>query len=140
MGVVGCVVLIARAALCKAADPSAELRGLRSTGFCSYVYTLSSVSLHSIVATYFLTLTSVLLVSFCTHTHTLCSPVHAHNRLKIEKVKELWPLLWKCLAIESGVFVAEIVFLAVFIAAGCITACQQQHSGKYNDDVVEERL
>ena len=70
VGVVGCVVLIARAALCKAADPSAELRGLRSTGFCSYVYTLSSVSLHSIVATYFLTLTSVLLVSFCTHTHT----------------------------------------------------------------------
>ena len=71
---------------------------------------------------------------FCTRTHT------THDRLKIEKVRELWPLLWYCLAIESGVFVAEVVLLAVFIAAGCITACQQQHSGKYNDDVIEERL
>lgn len=76
VGVVGCVVLIARAALCKAADPGAELRGLRSTGFCSYVYTLSSVSLHSIVATYFLTLTSVLLVSFCTHTRSVHLCMH----------------------------------------------------------------
>lgn len=63
VGVAGCAVLIARAALCKAADPSVELRGLRSTGFGSYVYTLCSVSLHSIVATYFLTLTSVLFLS-----------------------------------------------------------------------------
>lgn len=62
------------------------------------------------------------------------------NRLKIEKVKELWSMLWYCLAIESGVFVAQVVLLLVFIAAGCITACQQQHSGKYEDDVVEERL
>lgn len=56
VGVAGCAVLLARAALCKAADPGAELRGLRSTGFGSYVYTLCSVSLHCIVASYFLTL------------------------------------------------------------------------------------
>ena len=44
------------------------------------------------------------------------------NRLKIEKVKELWSMLWYCLAIESGVFVAQVVLLLVFIAAGCSTA------------------
>ena len=55
-------------------------------------------------------------------------------------MRELWPLLWYCMAIESGVFVAELVLLALFVAAGCITACQQRHSGKYDDDVVEERL
>ena len=59
VGVVGCVTLIVRAALCKAADPGAELRGLRSTGFCSYVYTLCTVSLHALVETYFFTLTFV---------------------------------------------------------------------------------
>ena len=63
------------------------------------------------------------------------------DRRKVEKIRELWPLLWYCLTIESAVFVVLVVLTVAFVSASCITSYQQNHSGKYDDsDVIVERL
>ena len=63
------------------------------------------------------------------------------DRLKVEKIHELWPLLWYCLTIESAVFVVLVVTSFAFVCASCITSYQQNHNGKYDDsDVIVERL
>ena len=62
-------------------------------------------------------------------------------RLKVQKIHELWPLLWYCLTIESAMFVVLGVVSIAFVTISCITSWQQNHSGKYDDsDVIIERL
>ena len=100
--------------------------------------------LHCIVAAYYFSLEFVALHA---HAHAplcvaaLITLLVVRASLKVQKMRELWPMLWYCATIECAAFVVQGVLTLVFVCAGCITSCQQNHSGKYNDsDVIVERL